>query len=743
MSSFVNRVRDVAEARDALARARLVTLTGVGGVGKTRLALQVAADVAPGYPDGAWLCELAPADADTMAQLLASTLGVAPRPGLSVEDSIIEYARPKQMLVLLDNCEHVLSAAARTADALLRACPGVRVLATSRQPLGIEGEQMWPVGPLAVPGSATRAGAPPATEVKSDAVQLFVDRARAVWPDFTLAGANGEAVVEIVRRLDGIPLAIELAAARVVVLSASDILARLDERFRLLTVATGGKPERHRTLRATVDWSYALLDATEQAFFDRLGVLSGTFDASSAAAIGETDALGALELLAGLVTKSMVVKEDGPGGTARYRLLETLRQYALDHLVAAGEEDALRRRHARHYAGVGEMLGPALLGRDELRWRPRLRADLDNLRSAVHWALGSGSDEDGELAVRIGSALAAYAVHEAAGDIASWLEASIARARCSTPAWRCAVLGAAAFAAFQNHGDIALANSLALEVLRHGVPADCPAPAQAYAALAMSQAFTGQVGEALATLSEATEVLERIGASAYFRAYVLQTVAAVSAMAGDLEPARAAARQSLALARSIGNPSELCNALWTVTFTNLHDDPVAASAAAEENISLTRAGASGATFGHVLPIRAELRARAGEALGALRDLEEALMHSYDKGDRVMLTVAFDRGVTVLALLGHPELAAIVAGIAGSTTLAPLSILPPAERADREATLEQLRAALGDATYDAAVTRGSAMSLDVAVDHTVTELQRIELDVEDEASTARAVPPAPR
>ena len=361
LSSFVGRAVELAELAAALGRSPLVTVTGPGGVGKTRLALQAAAGQLPSFGDGAWLCELAAAaDAETMAQAVAAALRARPRPGLSVAGSIVEFLRTKNALVVLDNCEHLLSAPAVLAAGILHSCREVRVLATSRQALGVEGEQVFGLRPLPLPSP----GAGVAAAAASDAVCLFVQRAAAARSDFALTPENVAAVGEVCRRLDGIPLAIELAAARVAALRPAEIAALLDERFRLLTRGRADAAARQQTLQATIEWSYALLGQAERRVFDGLGVFPASFDAAAAdiAAAGGLQRWDILDSLTGLVGKSLVAEEEGPGQTSRYRLLETMRAYARQHL-AAGELGRLQLRHAEYYAVFAERAGPELAGR--------------------------------------------------------------------------------------------------------------------------------------------------------------------------------------------------------------------------------------------------------------------------------------------------------------------------------------------------------------------------------------------
>ncbi len=382
VTSFVGRDDDVAQIVEMLAEgAALVTLIGTGGVGKTRLAVQVAAEVLAQFADGAWFCDLASArDGDAMAQVVATALGCVQRPGLSLADSIVEYAKVRELLVVLDNCEHLLDEAGALAEAMIQECPGGRLVATSREAFGVRGERVVRVRSLAAPD-------PSATGdelLQSAAVRLFADRAADAGADTTWNDAQWAAVGEICRRVDGIPLAIELAAARVASMRPTDIAAHLDERFRLLTGTRRGRVERHQTLRATVEWSYQLLEADDRAVFDRLGVFAGTFDTAGASAVASDDDLDSwriVDSIASLVAKSMLVVEDGPDDTTRYAMLETLRQFARERLEEAGDADRWRRRHAEYYVTFAEAAGPGLRGPDEVVWMARLVSEFDNLRS--------------------------------------------------------------------------------------------------------------------------------------------------------------------------------------------------------------------------------------------------------------------------------------------------------------------------------------------------------------------------
>ena len=468
LSSFVGRADEITELAAAMQRSSLVTVTGVGGVGKTRLALHAAAAQLPSFRDGAWLCELhAAEDGQTMAQAVLAALRVRPRPGISMASSIVEFLRTRSALLLvMDNCEHLLSAVAALVADVLRSCRGVRILATSRQALGVGGEQVFGLRPLSLPGPAASI----ASAGASDAVSLFVQRAAAARRDFSLSPSNVAAVCEICRRLDGIPLAIELAAARVAALRPAEIAGLLDERFRLLTRGRSDAAGRQQTLQATVEWSYALLGEAERHVFDCLGVFPGNFDVAAAVAVaGGLQRWEILDSLTALVSKSMVVQEEGPDQASRYRLLETMRAYARKQLAATGEQDRLQRAHAEHYAAFAERAGPELLGPAQLEWQHRIRTELDNLRAAVTWAMTSG-DQTRTLAFGIVAALANFAI-SGPSTVGVWAEAGVAQIGTCPPEIRVTVLAAAGWSAFFA-GDLPLAQRRAEDALREPVTSD-------------------------------------------------------------------------------------------------------------------------------------------------------------------------------------------------------------------------------------------------------------------------------
>ena len=425
LTSFVGREREMLEVRRLLSMTRLLTLTGAGGSGKTRLALEVAGGLLGAYLDGVWLVELAPlSDPALVAQAVAQALGVREQPGRPLEDTLKDYLRTKNLLLVLDNCEHLVDAVGHLAEALLRSCPKLRILATSREPLDIRGEVIWTVPLLSLPGAdgeSTIEGL-----MRYEAIGLFVDRARSRLPAFELTEENAGAAVRVCRGLDGIPLAIELATARMGALAVEQVAERLENSLKLLS--TGGRTTepRHQTMRATLEWSYELLDEAEKKLFGRLSVFAGGMKLEAVEEVCSGEGIerdDVLDLLSRLVEKSLVVADAG-----RYRTLEPIRQYAWEKLEESGETELLRERHARYCLKLAQRVAPELMGAKPAPWLAALEREVGNLQAALSWTLDEGSDDERvETGLRLANALARFWDTYGPGEGRRWFEKGLTR----------------------------------------------------------------------------------------------------------------------------------------------------------------------------------------------------------------------------------------------------------------------------------------------------------------------------
>ena len=402
LTTFIGREKEIAAVKQELESHRLVTLTGSGGTGKTRLSLQVAADLLETFPDGIWFVELAPlAGPDAIPQVVLTTLGLVEQPGKTIQQILSDYLHEKKVLLIIDNCEHLIEACAKLVNTFLSHALALKILASSREALGVDGELAWHVPSLSLPDPREIHELDQLTQY--EAVRLFIDRAGLANPHFLVTKANAPAIVQICHHLDGIPLALELAAARVRGLSVEQIASRLDDRFHLLTSGTRTALPRHRTLHALIDWSHDLLTEPERMLLRRLSVFAGgwTLEAAEFVCIGdslESDQI--LDVLLHLVDKSLVLAET-QGAESRYHMLETIRQYAREKLWATGEGERMRQRHLSYFVELAERAEPNLRAFDMVMWLDRLEAEHDNFRTALEWA----QESDVEAQLRLASAL--------------------------------------------------------------------------------------------------------------------------------------------------------------------------------------------------------------------------------------------------------------------------------------------------------------------------------------------------
>jgi len=644
-SAFIGRAKELRELSRLLDRSRLLTLTGSGGCGKTRLGLQVAADAIERFPDGAWLVELATlADPALTPQTVATVLGLKEVPGRPISEVLTEHLKDKHLLLLLDNCEHLLDACAKLADRILRQCPGVHILATSREALGIGGEQAFRVPSLSLPDP--KQAHSPESVASFEAVQLFIDRALLARADFKVNGQNASTLASICYRLDGIPLAIELAAARLRTLSLKEIDGKLNERFRLLTGGARTALPRQQTLRALIDWSYALLNEGEQKVLAQLAVFAGgfTLDAVEQVCVGEgVDDWAALDPVTSLADKSLVLAEERNGAT-RFRLLETVRQYARDRLLERGDGGRWRDRHLTHFLHLAEEAETHFTGAEQRSWFDRLEMEHDNLRSALAWSSAQGGDSARGL--RLAGALWWFwSVHGYPGEGRGWLTALLAATPEGMPASRAKALGGASVLA-REQGDYATAWKLQAEglaILReHGDRHDIAAALNNLGSLARDQSDY-QRSRALheESLAIRRELGDRNGISAS-----LNNLGLLARELGDHPAARLLYEESLAIDRALGDRLGIA-----ISLNNLGGiardlgDYAAARAMHEES----------------LVIRRELGDRRGIAssLANLGDLAD------ERGDYATAQALFLEGLAIRRELGDPRgVATSLGGLGG-------------------------------------------------------------------------------
>jgi predicted ATPase/class 3 adenylate cyclase len=702
VTSFVGREQDLDRVTSALEHARVVTLTGAGGVGKTRLAVQAAAAALRRFSDGAWFVDLAPIDDESfVASEVAITMGLPERRQGSREEALVGALGRRHALVVLDNCEHLVDAVARVVDLVVRRCPGVTVLATSQEVLGIDGEATCAVRPLR----------------GDEAERLFVERAEAARDGFELTAENAAALVELCRRLDGIPLAIELAAARVASMSPAAILARVDERFRLLGQRRRTARRSHQTLRAAVDWSYGLLESAEQLAFDRLSVFVGDFTIEAAEAIVADDDVDVFDVLAGLVAKSMVQVEEGDEGD-RYRLLETMRDYGLEQLVARGDLERLQERHAAYYLDWAKIVAPHFFGRDDTAWLGRVEQEYLNIRAALGF---TREHEPSDFALFVDALAAFWRIEGRYREGLTWITAA------------------------------------------HGAAPDVPGRAAADA-LAMA----GQMAINLARWDQGFDLIQQsLDRSASDgeppRALALSTLAIAALVQNRPAAARRYSEEAVAVARARGEPFELAEALASagVAISLTHDDPQGPDLA-DESVEVARSlgndfvfslalNAAGMTRYRTDPARAIVLLQAGLALHPTHDtsvaatsrfimaiahltlgddqsaaaaIVDALPRLQESGEEYYQAMVLAGAAVLLRRHGRPEAAARILALNEQLREDGRIVGAPRDLESQEHLKTRLEREIAPEVLAAIWAEGHAMTLDTAVAQTLDELKPI-------------------
>jgi predicted ATPase len=683
-TSFIGREAEVAELHAVVKAHRLLTLTGVGGVGKTRLALEVAARRADEFPDGVWFFELAAVtDPGAVPDAVAAVLGITQQPGRSVAESVASALEGRVRLLVFDNCEHVVDSVADLVEAILAASATVTILATSREGLGVSEEQLWRVPSLDV-NSGT----------ESAAVQLFVDRAHSVVSDFPLAQpGEADAVVEICRRLDGIPLAIELAASRMASMTAGEVRDRLDQRFRLLVGSRRGL-ERHHTLRHAVAWSYDLLGDAEKALLERCSVFAGGFDLQSACAVAgsdDPDDYAVLDLLDALVRKSLLVADRSAGRT-RFSMLETIRQFAEEQLVASGSATEVRASHARHFAGREAdilALWDSPRQREAYTW---FSVDLANLRTAFRWAADQG-DLDAAATIATYAAFLGYLVNN--WEPIAWAEELIEPARAVDHPRLAFLYVMASLCWVPGRIEAALRYSDAAQpVIASGRHEEVP------------YGLEGLLGAVYVVIGQPERMLEwcraQLARGRDTRGITWASLVGALTVAGCGEEARAAATGLIDAAEATHNPHVLASALYVHGYAFRDADPAGALDALRRGLVIAQDSGNRGDETHLAGVLSAVEAEHGDPLAALDYFTVAIRNRHDAGNTTGIRIPLAVLAAFFDRRGRYEPAATIAGFA-------LSPLTATAYPELSTAIAHLREVLGDPAYESLARAGEKMT----------------------------------
>ncbi len=724
-TSFIGRGKQVAEIKDALGKTRLLTLTGAGGNGKTRLALQVAADLLDGTGDGVWLVELAALpDPALVPQAVAAVLGIKEQAGQTAERTLADALKEKRLLLVLDNCEHLVAACAFLVSSLLRSCPGVSVLASSREPLNVSGEQIYRIFPLSLPDPKKTLTAKAVSEF--EAVRLFSERAQAVQPSFAVSNANAPAVAQVCWRLDGIPLALELAAARVRSLSVDEINSRLDSRFRLLTGGSRTALPRQQTLRALIDWSYDLLTEQEKMLLCRLSVFAGgwTLDAAESVCCGsDIEDWEVLDLLTGLVDKSLVVTEQR-GDQMRSRLLETVRQYAADRLLEGGNTAAARDCHRDYFLRQAEEADTGTRGPEQGQWLDWFEAEHDNLRAALDWC--REQEAGAEPGLRLVKAM--YRFWRVRGHLAEGRErlaaaAGHAGAR-QHPLERASALRVAS-GLEQIQGNLTAARALAEEAL---------------AIFESTENARGGAGVLLTLGNVALMQDDLVAARAYYErglplyrrlgeqdgvARALGNLGMIMLVQGDLAEAKVICEESLAFFRESGDRENTARALRNLgEIVSAQGEDTEARVRLEEAIALfQQIGTRSEAFVGSLCLLGAVALREGQTAEARVRLGEGLRLAFEIKDGWVGAEALEVWAKLCLAEGQAGEAAFLLAAATQTRRTLGVPNQASSQAALEADIAAVRAALGEADFGKAWAQGEQVTWEQAVEYALAEKEK--------------------
>jgi len=690
LSAFIGREREIAEVKQLLSTHRLVTLTGPGGCGKTRLALKVAHEELDEFKDGVWLIELASlSEPSLVPQTAASVLSVHEQSGRVMIDVLVDYLLSRDILLVIDNCEHLISACAQLAEILLQKCPDLKILATSREALGVTGEIVWTVPPLSLPVSipwtnpASTADAVRHYE-ESESIQLFVLRASAISPDFRLTIDNGAWVADICRRLDGMPLAIELAAARVRSLSVQQIAQRLDDRFHLLTGGSRNALPRQQTLEATLDWSYNLLSEAEQKVLQRLSVFAGGATLNTIEVVCSSQGVeedDVLDILSHLVDKSLIVADQGLPET-RYRMLETIRQYARERLLESGERAWVQNHHLDFFLHLAAEADPKLRGPDEIIWYERLEREHDNLRAALGRALES---QNADVGLRLASKLSFFwFVRGYLGEGIGWLEKVLAQSQGAQVASKAEAL-----------------KWLGCMLLWSGRHADDRTELILEESLTLYRELEDRTGIAW--------ILNYQGINAFYQ--------------GEYEKATQLLEESLALRRELGDPWNIAQTLQTfVGLAMQQGDHVSAKRHAEETLAwFQQAGDQRGVARELYDLGVIARIE-GNSAQAATVLVEALSQLRQIGDKWSVAYVLEGLAALAGEQGNLKRATQLFGAAEALRETIGMPIQTYEYDDYARDVATVRKDLGEVTFAKAWAEGRTMTLEQVIEYALYDLQ---------------------